>query len=279
MKPPVALLAFAALPLLLPVPAAATPTPVPRPEGGAAKPAPAAEVKPGTFPVVAEVGSEDEAKGLLKALDAALETKEEEKVLEALRPFLTKRHKSFVPDLKKLVGDRRDGVAAAAAAALGSQGDKGVASTLLGVVKQEVRDRGFLQRTAVKAAAIESLGRLGVVAASEAILEVGRAMIREPEVRTSYSGPLLRAVVRFLGVAKEKKGVSFLIENFDEPVPADVNSGTNPPAEYWKGRHEGWVLVKDEVRWALKEITGKEMESGRRWRNWFDEEGKKLGMK
>jgi hypothetical protein len=279
MKSPVALLVLtlaAALlqPLLLP-PSPASPSP----EGGAAKPAPAAEVKPGTFPSVTDVGSEDEAKGLLKALDDALETKDEGKVVEALRPFLTKKHKSFVPDLKKLVGDRRDEVAAAAAAALGSQGDRGVASTLVGVVRQEVRDRGFLQRTPVKAAAIESLGRLGVVAASDAVLEIGKAMIREPEVRTSYSGPLLRAVVRFLGAAKEKKGVSFLIENFDEPIPSDVNSGTNPPAEYWKGRHEGWLLVKDEVKWALKEITGKEMESGRRWRSWLDDEGKKLGMK
>ena len=36
---------------------------------------------------------------------------------------------------------------------------------------------------------------------------------------------------------------------------------------------------RPDVIWALKEITGLEHENGRRWRKWFEEEGRKAGMK
>lgn len=273
MKTALALLAL--LPALLaPLPAGALPE-GPAAGGAAAGP----EAKPGTFPAVEEVKDEEAAKALVKALEDAVETKEEGKIAAAAEAMVAKRHKAFVAPLKKLLADRRDAVAAAAAAALGSQGDKGVAKLLTAVVTQEVRERGWLQRSGVKAAAIESLGRLGVDGAGGPILKLAETMAREPDLRATYAPPLLRAAVRYFGLVKMKTAVSFLIEHVDEPAPADVTSGTNPPAEYWKARHEAWMFIRGEVRWALKEITGREMETGRRWRSWLDEEGKKQGMK
>jgi len=239
------------------------------------------EAKPGTFPAVEEVTSEDEAKALGQALDDALDSKEkeEEPVVAAVKAMVPKRHKSFVAPLKKLLTDKRDAVAAAAAEALGSQGDKGVAKFLVAQVTPDVRERGFLKRAEVKAAAIESLGRLGIGSATPPILKLAETMAREPDLRTGYAPHVIRAAVRYFGLVKEKTSVSYLIEWVDEQVPADVGSGTNPPAEYWKARTEVWTLIRGEVIWALKEITGKEMETGRRWKNWLDDEGKKQGMK
>lgn len=235
--------------------------------------------KGGVFPEVLEVKDDDEARALRDALDDALGTRDEEKVLAALRPFVTKRHKSFVAPLKKLVVDRRDAVAEVAAAALGSQGDKGVAPLLLKVVTHEVRERTFLKGALAKAAAIESLGRLGVSGGFEPIMKMAESMLRDPELRTSYAPAIARASIRYFGLTKEKRAVSFLIDHVDEPQPADVNAGSNPPAEYWKARYEAWVAFRPEVVWALKEITGMEFETGRRWKAWFDEEGRKLGLK
>ena len=115
--------------------ALAAPGPAALGEGEAAgKPA-----KGGVFPEVAEVGTPEEARVLLGALSKAVEGKEEEKILAALAPMVTKRHKDFVPELKKLVMDKRLPVAAAAAKALGSQGDKGAATLLVKAVTAEVR--------------------------------------------------------------------------------------------------------------------------------------------
>lgn len=235
--------------------------------------------KGGEFPAVEEVTKEDEAKALLQELQNAAGGTDEKRLLAAVKPLLGKRHKSFVPDLKKLAAHRNDEIAVAAVEALGSQGDKGVAPLLSRFVTQEVRERGILQGGAVKAAAIESLGRLGVAGTFDPIRKLAESMLRDPELRNRYAGPILRASVRYFGLTKEKRAVSFLVEQVDEPVAENPGSGTNPPEAYWKARHEAWQAMRWDVAWALKEITGKEFETGRRWRNWLEDEGKKQGMK
>jgi HEAT repeat protein len=227
---------------------------------------------------VADVQSEDEAKALLSALAKALESKDTGKAVDAVKPMVTKRHKSFVPELKKLLADRRYPVSSLAAEALGSQGDKTVASLLAKLVALEVRERGWILDYDVKAAAIESLGRLGVSAAYDAIRSLADEMLRDPGLKSKAAPPILRAVVRYFGLTKEKRAVSFLIDEVDQPEAGTI-TGTTPPADYWKARVEIWQRIRPDVVWALKEITGKEFETGRRWKNWFDAEGKKEGMK
>ncbi len=240
---------------------------------------PAEAGKGGVFPAVAEVTKEDEAKALLQELQNAANGADEKRLLAALRPLVGKRHRTFVADLKKLAAHKSGEVAVAAVEALGSQGDKGVAPLLSRIVALEVRERGILLGGTLKAAAIEALGRLGVAGSFDAVKRLAEAMLRDPEMRNRYAPPILRASVRYFGLTKEKRAVSFLIEHVDEPKPADPSSGTNPPESYWKARHECWGAMRWDVGWALKEITGKEFETTRRWTRWFDEEGKKQGMK
>lgn len=235
--------------------------------------------KGGVFPKVEEVQKEDEAKALVQALGAAVTVKDEGKIVEAVRPMVTKRHALFVPELKKLLADRRDAVAAAAAEALGSQGDAEAAGALLKLAANEERERGFLRFGTAKAAAIESLGRLGVNKGFDVIRKTCDMLLMEKETRATYAKPILRAAIRYFGLTKEKKAVGILVSHFEEPAPDDPAAGSNPPEAYWKARHDIWVEIKPEVVWALKEITGKEMESGRRWKNWLEDEGKKEGMK
>ena len=235
--------------------------------------------KGGVFPLVEEVKKEDEAKALVQALGAAVNTKDEEKIIAAVRPMVTKRHADFVPELRKLLNDRRDKVLAAAAEALGSQGNEEAAVPLLKLVVNEERERGFLKFGLAKAASIEAVGRLGVNKPFDSVRKTLDSLLNEREAKASYTKPILRAVIRYFGLTKEKRAVGILVGHFDEPAPENPNSGSNPPEAYWKARHEAWQEIKAEVVWALKEITGKEMESGRRWKNWLDDEGKKDGYK
>jgi len=239
----------------------------------------AATPKGGVFHEVVDCRDDAEAKSLLEALDKALESKDEAKAVEALKAFFTKRHKDFPAELKKLLTDRRLPVAAAAAEALGSQGDKTSIPLLVRIAAADTKDKGFYKDAPVKAAAVEALGRLGDVKSFKVIIDLAEANRIEPTVRGQHQKLIVKACVRYFGLTKAKGSVSYLIDEVDQPVPKDPNSGTNPGEEYWKARHDTWVVIRPDVIWALKEITGLEHENGRRWKKWFDEEGKKAGMK
>jgi hypothetical protein len=235
--------------------------------------------KGGVFPEVAEASVED-AKKALEALKTAVESKDEKKIVAAVVPAMVdKRHADFVPELKKLVVDKRDEVGEAAARALGSQGDKSVATLLGKVLSADTRENGYLTDPGRKAAAIEALGRLGVAGAYDSVQKLAKGVTTDTECRTRYAPKIAKACTRYFGLTREKRAVSWLIDEVDKPELKGGITGSSPPAEYWKGRQEVWQEIKAEVVWALKEITGKEFESGNRWRNWFDTEGKKAGMK
>ena len=97
-----------------------------RAEGGAGKAA-----KGGVFPEVTDAAGA-EAKAILDDLKKALAGPDPEKVTQAVEPMVTKKSAEFVVELKKLLQDKREVVAAAAARALGSQGDKSVATQFMG---------------------------------------------------------------------------------------------------------------------------------------------------
>lgn len=258
-----------AVALLVPVRAAA------RAEGGAMK----GVAKGGVFPEATEA-TDDEAKKMLADLKAVAAEKDDKKVADAVSPMVLKKHKDFVPELKRLLADRRDRVSAEAACALGSQGDKTVGPLLIKVLNAKTRDReGFLRDPDTKAAAAEALGRLGEEKAVDPILEIAREMRGGKEVAAAYARRVVKGCVRALGLLKAKEAVSYLIDEVEQPAPKDPNAASNPGVDYWKYRFDIWTEIKAEVTWALKEITGKEFESLKRWENWFKEEGRKAGMK
>lgn len=237
--------------------------------------------KGGVFPEPTDA-SDEEAKVLLGALKAAGAdgAKDAKKLVDAIAPMVTKRHKDFVPELKKLLADRRDPVSAEAAHALASQGDKSASPLLLKVLNAKTRDKeGFLRDPETKAAAAEALGRLGEAKAAESVRELLNDLRGTKEVHARYARFVAKGCVRFFGLVKDKEAVSFLIDEVEQPAPKDPNSNTNPGADYWKARYDIWAEIRAEVVWALKEITGREFESNRRWENWFREEGRKAGFK
>jgi hypothetical protein len=261
--------------LLLPLAFLAPSGPAAGAEGGAA----GKVAKGGVFPEDADA-SDEEAKVMLAALRSAVAAKEEPKVVEAVSAMVGKRHKDFVPELKKLLADRRDAVSSEAAYALGSQGDKTATGILSKLLAADTRNKeGYYRDPLTRAAVVEALGRLGDAKSVARVRDLAVSLRMAPEVSARYARHIVRACVRFFGLLKDREAVSYLIDEVDQPAPKDPNSNTNPGADYWKARYDIWVEIRPEVIWALKEITGKEMETTRRWENWFKEEGRKAGFK
>jgi HEAT repeat protein len=250
----------------------------PGPAAGAEGGVTAKGQKGGVFPEVSDAPAE-EAKKCLDALRSAVENKDEARITAAVEAMIVKRHPDFVPELKKLLADKRDAVGEAAAKALGSQGDKTAATLFIRVVNFDSREKGILQDPGLRAACVEGLGRLGVSGSFDAVHKLARAMVNDPEVRYRYAPKIAKACSRYFGLTKEKRAVSWLIDEVERPELKGGVTNTSPPAEYWKARQEVWTEIRWEVVWALKEITGKEFESANRWKTWMDSEGKKAGMK
>jgi hypothetical protein len=87
-----------------------------------------------------------------------------------------------------------------------------------------------------------------------------------------------KVVAQFFGKHKERAVVKLLIEHLDEPAPANVDDPSNPPASYWEERWKAWKLWVEDVRLALREITGQTFENSKQAREWLKTEGKKNGF-
>lgn len=89
---------------------------------------------------------------------------------------------------------------------------------------------------------------------------------------------ITKVVAQLFGKHKEKGAVKLLIEHLDEPAPANVDDPSNPPASYWEERWRAWKVWVEDVRAALKEITGQTFADGKQAREWLKREGKKQGF-
>ena len=88
-----------------------------------------------------------------------------------------------------------------------------------------------------------------------------------------------KAVAQLFGKHKEKQALKLWLNNLDEPAPVWVDDPSNPPAAYWEARWKAWRVWVDDVRAALKAITGQRFENSVQARKWVKKNGKKHGLK
>jgi hypothetical protein len=81
--------------------------------------------------------------------------------------------------------------------------------------------------------------------------------------------PVHEAVLELVTKHKEAKAIPMLLRNLDEPSPKDIDSGENPPAEYWKARWHSWSVWKDRVKEALFAITGQRFTTKEEAKAWL----------
>jgi hypothetical protein len=214
----------------------------------------------------------EKAKELLDALEAAKKTKEREKILDALEPFVTMRNEKFIKPLDKLTKHKDASVRVLTVRALGSQAPAKKIVPILGniLLDRGKRNKGTPQ---VIAQAISSLRRLGCE--RKAVLDEISSRFQKPD-----HASIMRECARYFGDLRRKDKVKDLVYWVEAPQPADPNSDDNPPEDYWRGMWELWEAIYDHVLYALKKITGRDYTSHAEWRIWLrSAEAKALGIK
>jgi HEAT repeat protein len=89
---------------------------------------------------------------------------------------------------------------------------------------------------------------------------------------------LQKAIIQCFGNHAEKEAVKLLLENLDEPIPAEVQPLHNPPASYWEKRWKAWKAWLPDLKEALKTITGQEFQDSKTAKNWLRQNGARIGV-
>lgn len=86
---------------------------------------------------------------------------------------------------------------------------------------------------------------------------------------TEEHRPKQKAILVLARNHKETQALRMLLENIDEPGPDNVNSASNPPAEYWEKRWKSWAAWRDDVKAALFAITGQRFNTRKEAEAWL----------
>ncbi len=264
--------ALFALALLAAVAPAQNPPPTPpAPPAPAGKPgepgAPKADPKkdePAAPAPIVDVSAD--ATRLLREKEAAFADKEPRVRAEALETFRVHRNEIYVKPIAALLKDKNADVAKLAAKALGNQPFPKSTDALLDYATnpKNVAAEPEIVVEAILALGSAGLGKKGYERLSE-IFEDADKFVKS-------------AIFQALAAQKEKKAFSFFVDHCDEPQPANPNSGSNPPAAYWKAKFEEWNEYKQYVRRGLKEMTGESLATAKHYVDWAAGPGKKLGF-
>lgn len=86
---------------------------------------------------------------------------------------------------------------------------------------------------------------------------------------------LQEAILALVTKHKEQKAAKLLLDNLDEPIPADEHDASNPPAEYWKARWYAWKAWREKVKDALFALTGQRFSTAAEARGWLEKNKRK----
>jgi hypothetical protein len=248
--------------------------------------APPAESKDAA-PTEVKAATDEEAKNLVAALEAASKKKAKE-VLKSLQAWEGLRHEAFLKPLTKLLRHEDEDVAVRAARILETQkptgADEKTAAKNVDKALRELWKLAFQQsvndsRHSVKGAVVKVHGAWGVTLDENEFDEVKslwRANLGNADVRRVAA---LVSVVNYVEAAKDKRFSRMLAEQIDEPKAGDVNSPSNPPASYWEARWKGWKAMEAPVQRALKSLTGQEFKTTADAKKWFEANERTYGFR
>jgi HEAT repeat protein len=190
--------------------------------------------------------------------------------VEAVQQLGTGRHELLVKPLAKTVeADRSITVRKKAAELLGHQPPKEARRAIVRLID----DPDDLPPE-VLAALIRSLSSAGYESRDWKHIE--DLFDRDfDEKHTAVQKAILELVTKHV----EKQAWKLLVEHIDEPYPDEVDSGDNPPAEYWEQRWKAWRVWRSDAREALFVITGQRFSSKEEAKAWIRENGTKVGLK
>ncbi|MBK8980389.1 MAG: HEAT repeat domain-containing protein [Planctomycetes bacterium] len=142
------------------------------------------------------------------------------------------------------------------------------------VIVQLLQNRDLDDMPAVLAALVDSLSRAGYESRDWEVLDG----MFEREYSPERTG-LQQAILRLIATHKEIQAIDLLLDNLGQPVPEDVDSPANPPAEYWEARWKAWEVWRLDVKAALFEITGQRFNTPQEAREWLKKNGRSIGIR
>lgn len=249
----VALLALGAA-VARPGAAADAPAPAPAPAPG---PAPAAEETPPPLRVL----TDEEAAPVVAGLAKAAKAKTVEDARPALEALAGVTHATFEPALARLLTHPVADVAARAARAMGERAGDKTAALLGKGWSAAPNDR----RPSVRAGILDALATMKAPLDPRLYAQAERLFTDATD-----AGAVLAFTRYFTRVPTDKRACKVLALWLDEPSPANVHDGANPPKEYWEARWKLWDRTRDGAVAALKAVTGQAFESTEQARRWFD---------
>ena len=218
----------------------------------------------------------DEVTTHATALKKAARKKDTKEVLAALEAVTEFHHEDFVKPMLKLTLHKSGTVAATAAKMLIERVDeKGWKSLWKNAFSQKVNKK----RYAVRSIVVVGMGRKGMELDKKKYGDVEkdwRFMVGNP--KASFAGPLAN-YTNYFRLTKDKRHCRKLAEELDEPGATNVNSPSNPPAEWWERRWKMWKPMHTYVVRCLKELTGQEFDSHQQAKEWFEANEKTFGFK
>lgn len=229
------------------------------PEGAPGDPRPA-DGKPAEAAPKLRALTDAEVAPLLEGLKKALKAKVLSEAAPALDALAGVTHPDLEPALAKLLGHNLADVAARAARAMGERAGDKTAATLWKAWASPANER----RVDVRAAILDAFATMKAPLDPKQYAQVERLF-------TDAASPAaMDAVTRyFAAVATDKRPCKALALWLDEPSPANVHDGSNPPKEWWEARWKLWTKTRPGAVAALKAITGQEFESSEQARAWF----------
>lgn len=242
------------------------PAPPPKPEGTP----PAAQDTGPAF----EVWDDSKAKEVLKEVKELTKGRRVPmaKRVQAVEKMAAGSNRKLVPELAKMVAtDDSVVVKQQAAAALGHQPTKDAKKAIVKLLGDD-KMRSLPQ---VLAPLVDAFAKNGYEDGDWQRVMNGM-FEREYSPETV---PLQKAILRLITQHEEKAAIDLLLDNLGEPVPADPDDASNPPAEYWEARWKAWEVWREDVKTALFEITGQRFSTKAEARAWLEKNGKSIGIR
>jgi len=237
-------------------------------------PTPPPPTPPEPAPAAAAIAewTDAEAKAALKAFDQAFKKGRASMrdKLAALEALGKGSHKRLVRPLTKVViADPSLEVRKQAAKVLGNQPPRDASRASLALLDNPK----VTAEPAVMAALVEALSGAGYDTRMwrhlDSLFERDYAIERVP---------LQKALLGLIAEHKETGAWPLLLRNLDEPIPADPDSPTNPPASYWEARWKSWQIWRADVKAAMFAITGQRFSTAAEAKEWADKNGAKVGL-
>lgn len=227
--------------------------------------------------------TDEEATAYAKEIKSLARKRDAAPLLEALVAMGPATHEDLPPVLLGLLKHKDVAVALHAASLLQAQQvekDKDREKLAKAVWKRGWSGRANDRRYAVQGRALRAYAALtGGPVDDKAYRDVRKSWQRLIGDPRDAHAPGMVELCRYARETKDKRMCRLLAEEIDTPMATDVNSPTNPPAEWWERRWKMWREYHAEAVEALEVITGETFKTTQDAKDWFQRNESRFGFR